>query len=194
LNWQHGNSGSQIKVCAVKMVRAGLQLTAAINRLYMVPAASQVCNMVEYGIYSLCCASTLQVQSYHISTMTVSERNALARGWLGAAAELGTRPIDKQSPKPLHDAQGAAEDDDNNSGSHSSDNEQRDVLETVRAACGPAVDTTDCLHTSPTSCHWWCPLQNAAKSKPFNSAAARHRLCVCCAAAVSSAVDDHGVL
>jgi hypothetical protein len=65
--------------------------------------------------------------------MTVSERNALARGWLGGAAEPGTSPIDnKQSPKPLHDAQGVAEDDDNNSGSnHSSDNEQRDVLETV---------------------------------------------------------------
>jgi hypothetical protein len=63
--------------------------------------------------------------------MTVSERNALASGSLGGAAELGTSPINKQSPKPLHDAQGAAEDDPDNSGSHSSDNVQRDVRETV---------------------------------------------------------------
>ncbi|WIA31940.1 hypothetical protein OEZ86_002799 [Tetradesmus obliquus] len=69
------------------------------------------------------------VQSYHISTMTVSERNALAKGWLGA--EAGTSPAPKQSPKPSSSAQQGGDDDEDSSGSnHSSDNEQRDVLET----------------------------------------------------------------
>lgn len=77
---------------------------------------------------SRCCS--LQVQSYHISTMTVSERNALAKGWLGA--EAGTSPAPKQSPKPSSSAQQGGDDDEDSSGSnHSSDNEQRDVLETV---------------------------------------------------------------
>eukprot|EP00883_Tetradesmus_obliquus_P005433 jgi/Sobl393_1/1585/SZX64196.1 len=69
------------------------------------------------------------VQSYHISTMTVSERNALAKGWLGADA--GTSPAPKQSPKPSSSAQQGGDDYADSSGSnHSSDNEQRDVLET----------------------------------------------------------------
>ncbi|WIA11808.1 hypothetical protein OEZ85_011900 [Tetradesmus obliquus] len=69
------------------------------------------------------------VQSYHISTMTVSERNALAKGWLGAEASTSAAP--KQSPKPSSSAQQGGDDDADSSGSnHSSDNEQRDVLET----------------------------------------------------------------
>ncbi|KAF6265892.1 hypothetical protein COO60DRAFT_768059 [Scenedesmus sp. NREL 46B-D3] len=67
------------------------------------------------------------VQSYHISTMTVSERNALARGCLGT--EPATSALDKRSPQPS--AQQGEDDDAGASGSnHSSDNEPRDVLET----------------------------------------------------------------
>jgi hypothetical protein len=121
--------------------------------------------------------------------MSVSERNALARGWLGGAAELGTSAIDKQSPKPLHDAQGAADDDADNSGSnHSSDNEQRDVLETV-----------SCLRLS---CH--CKACRQATVAGALVHVMRRFLCnalldgtiyfVRYAAAVCPAVDDHGVL
>jgi hypothetical protein len=94
----------------------------------------------------------LQVQSYHISTMTVSERSALAKGWLGAPAEPGTNPIDRQSPTPAGGAQQAADDDADNSGSnHSSDSEQQDVLETVSAemCCGICPAS----HISPAGQH-----------------------------------------
>jgi hypothetical protein len=104
----------------------------------------------------------LQVQSYHISTMTASERSALAKGWLGGVAEPGTSPIDRQSPTPAGGAQQAGDDDANNSGSnHSSDNEQRDVLETVSAAT--CCDVCPAGHISPAgqriSCaHFGCDL------------------------------------
>jgi hypothetical protein len=71
--------------------------------------------------------------------MTVSERNALARGWLGA--EPSTTPVERQSLAAPTNAEPAADDNADNS----SDTEQCDVLETV-----------NCLQHGCCWCHqWW---------------------------------------
>jgi hypothetical protein len=99
----------------------------------------------------------LQVRTYNISTMTVSERSALAKSCLGGAEEPGTSPIDRQSPTPAGDAQQAADEDADSSSNHSSDNEQQDVLETVSAEtwCDFVLQATSAplLNTSHRATH-----------------------------------------
>jgi hypothetical protein len=119
------------------------------------------CRCVNFSF--CCCYCCMQVQSYHISTMTVSERNALTRGWLGG--EPGGSPAARQSPKPSSSAQQGAEDDDaDNSGSnHSSDNEQRDVLETVSCllACLMLQPRQKACQVAPQCCVRLAPLHVA---------------------------------
>jgi hypothetical protein len=76
------------------------------------------------------CCLALQVTCYHISTMTITQRSALARSWLAdnKTAEEGEEPEDVELVGNTTGSSPDSDDDDNSSSSE--DGGPPDMLET----------------------------------------------------------------